>query len=107
MRFGFLTISSPDGKRSPPERFAFLVFYSLSDHLNMGVRLSSLKVTGQSIFSYYFHYPPDKDVQVTPDPPLAPLAPLAPHTPLPMVKGPIVPIYTTTASLLFSMTAVN
>ena len=57
MRFGFLTISSPDGKRSPPERFAFLVFYSLSDHLNLGVRLSSLKVTGQSIFWYYFHYP--------------------------------------------------
>ena len=51
MRFGFLTISSPDGKRSPPESFAFVVFYSLTgDHLNMGVQLSSLKVTGQSIF---------------------------------------------------------
>ena len=29
MRFGFLTISTPDGKRSPPESFAFVVFFSL------------------------------------------------------------------------------
>ena len=70
MRFGFLTISSPDGKRSPPESFAFVVFYSLLDHLNMGVQLSSLKVTGQSIFWYYFHYPPRQGCPGDPRPPL-------------------------------------
>ena len=76
MRFGFLTISSPDGKRSPPESFAFVVFYSLFDHLNMGVQLSSLKVTGQSISWYYFHYPPRQGYPGDP----SPVPPLAPHT---------------------------
>ena len=76
MRFGFLTISSPDGKRSPPESFAFVVFYSLFDDLNMGVQLSSLKVTGQSIFWYYFHYPPRQGYPGDP----SPIPPLAPHT---------------------------
>ena len=79
MWFGFLTISTPDGKRSPPERFAFVVFYSLSDHLNMGVRLSSLKVTGQSIFWYYSHYPPRQGCPGDPSP--SPAHALAPHTP--------------------------
>ena len=74
MRFGFLTISSPDGKRSPPESFAFVVFYSLFDDLNMGVQLSSLKVTGQSIFWYYFHYPLRQGCpgDPRPSPPMAP-----------------------------------
>ena len=43
----------------PLQKVLLLLFSFLctEDHLNMGVQLSSLKVTGgQSIFWYYFHY---------------------------------------------------